>query len=405
MHTDFETLLKQTVGLDGSSAIARAVHERQGVLKLKDAHSYWELVTASGDELQELVETVVVPETWFFRDREAFAALGRFALDEWLPKHPNGRLRLLSLPCSTGEEAYSMAIALLDAGLPPERFIIEALDVSTRALARARHAVYGKNSFRGRDFHFRDRYFTATKQGQHLEESVRQKVRFQKGNIFDPDLLPGTGHYDIIFCRNLLIYFDHPTQDRAVGVLARLLDSHGLLFVGPSETGLLLNHGFVSTKVPLAFSFRKGEVVPREVKTVVLPAVQHHFPHPHHHPRVRHTPAPPAPIASPPPARVDLDEAVYFADQGRLAEAARRCEEFLAAHGPSARALYLLGLVRDATGQHAEAESFYRKALYLEPNHPEALLHLALLLEKQGDESGAKLLNDRLRRLEQKRKK
>ncbi len=95
---------------------------------------------------------------------------------------------------------------------------------------------------------------------------------------------------------------------------------------------------------------------------------------------------------------VDIDEALRFADQGRLDEAAQRCEEFMRAHGPSAKAFYILGLIRDSAGETHQASLLYRKALYLDPHHHDALLQLALLLDKQGDKAGAKVLNERAAR-------
>src|SRR5205807_9009706 len=89
---DFENLLKETMGLDvasiGSSAIERAVEKRLLACELRETHAYWERVRASEAELQELIEAVVVPETWFFRDREAFAALALTVYEDWLGAHP-----------------------------------------------------------------------------------------------------------------------------------------------------------------------------------------------------------------------------------------------------------------------------------------------------------------------------
>jgi len=414
IHTEFEHLLKQVIGLDaasiGSSAIERAVEDRQSACKMKDPEAYWQHVHTSATELQELIEAVIVPETWFFRDNGAFAALARMVYEEWLPHHAEGTLQLLSLPCATGEEPYSMAMALLDAGLPANRFHIDAVDVSTRAIAQARRAIYGKNSFRGNDLGFRDRHFESTPHGYRPNDTVRQSVYFQQGNIFDTGFLPGVEIYDVIFCRNVLIYFDRATQGRAIKVLERLLSAKGLLFVAPSETGLLLSHDFVSAKMPMAFAFRKASAVPPKPK----PAINHRAKHPTSIPWA----APSAPAFKPVPAKPvtpavapqprpqtapknGIDEARRLADQGHLAEAAECCKEHLRVHGPSAQAFHLLGLVRDATGSLAEAVEFYRKALYLDPNQHETLAHLALLLEKQGDTAGAKVLNDRVRRLGQ----
>src|SRR3954451_7942011 len=118
---EFEKLLKQAMGLDaasiGSSAVERAVQQRMTACKSESLREYWDFVRGSESERQELIEAVVVPETWFFRDRGAFAALTQVATR---PGASVG-MRLLSLPCSTGEEPYSMVIALAEAGLPIQR--------------------------------------------------------------------------------------------------------------------------------------------------------------------------------------------------------------------------------------------------------------------------------------------
>src|SRR6266404_5264189 len=199
--TEFQDLLKQTMGLDaasiGDSAVERAVQQRLAVCDVEDRDAYLDYVRASETELQELIEAVIVPETWFFRDHEAFVALGKVVLEEWLPAHSEGKLRLLSAPCSTGEEPYSMAMALFDAGLPGSRFHIDAVDISARALAQARRALYGRNSFRGRNLRFRDRYFQPAAHGHHLAEAVRKQVHLRRANLLDRDPQSDRQLYDI----------------------------------------------------------------------------------------------------------------------------------------------------------------------------------------------------------------
>lgn len=399
---DLEDLLKASMGLSaasiGSPAIARAVGERLAACRLDDPRAYLARVRGSGAELQALIEAVVVPETWFYRDRPAFTALARLAHDEWLPAHHQGVLALLSLPCSTGEEPYSMAMALLDGGVPPDRFRIDAVDISAPNVAQGSRAVYGKNSFRGDAFGFRDRHFDVTADGYRVKDNVRQQVRFQRGNLFAPDLLPGASRYDVIFCRNVLIYFARPMQDRALVILDRLLHPDGVLFVAAAETSVPASHGLVSAKEPRAFAFRKG---PRAQPSAAPRAAK----------RVARRPAtatvPAAPIVSlaapPSPDPVpDIDQAIQLADHGHFAEAEACCEEHLRRRGPSAPAFFLMGLVRDATGRPGEAAAFYRKALYLDPNHYDSQIQLALLMEKQGDSAGAQVIRNRSRRLERK---
>lgn len=409
MAPEFEGLLKRTIGLEaasiGSATIARAVQARMSAGDLTDSQAYLEHIRSSPIELQALIEAVVIPETWFFRDREAFGAMVHVAEEEWLPNHAQGVLRLLSLPCSTGEEPYSLAMALLDAGFPAERFRIDAVDISAHALAQAARGTYGKNSFRGNELGYRDRHFVPTAQGYHLADSVRRNVHFRHGNLFDVDLLLGAQIYDIIFCRNVLIYFDGDTQQRAIGLVRRLLTAKGCVFVAPSEASLLLGSDFISVKVPLAFGFRKAAAAPqRATRDIPRPVKRRRAA-----PRMgvsalqpdrasvdKLAPRPAQATNSPP----SMEEIRRIADRGQLAEAALHCEKHIRDGAVSPEVLHLLGLIRDATGNRPEAAEYYRKTLYLDPNHQEALVHLALLLDKQGDAAGAKVLNDRAGRLD-----
>lgn len=400
---DFHTLLRDAIGLApaaiGPAAIDRAVRQRMQACRAPDAAAYRALLAATPAELQALIEAVVVPETWFFRDPEAFAALARLAVASGPGPRPEGVLRVLSLPCSTGEEPGSIAMALLDAGLAPERFRIDAMDISARALAVAARGIYGRNAFRGGDLAFRDRHFTAVPEGMRLDARVRDQVRLRHCNIFAAGVVLDAGAYDAIFCRNLLIYFDRPTQDRALGVLEGLLAPEGMLFVGPSEAGLLLSSGFASAQWPLAFAFRRP--ASRPAPPAPPPPVARPAPPRPARPAAPHPP--PRPSSRPPPRpaprpAADLGAAARLADLGQLAEAARLCEAHIRAHGASAEAFTLLGVIRDAGGDPAEAAALYRKALYLDGNHADALSHLALLLDAQGDAAGARRLRDRARR-------
>jgi chemotaxis protein methyltransferase WspC len=403
------TLLKEKMGLDaasiGDASVERAARARLAATGLQDLSAYWEMVSASDTELQELIEAVVVPETWFFRDAEAFAALVRAVREDWLQQHAAGAtLRILSIPCSTGEEPYTIAMALLDAGIPPQRFSIDAVDISLRAIARAERGIYGKNSFRGKDLGFRERYFTADGAAYRVNDAVRQQVRFRHGNLLASGWLPGSHAYEAIFCRNVLIYFDRPTQDRAVAVLSRLMTPSGRLFVGPSESGLLLDHGFASAQMPRAFAFRKG-AKPPPVVTAPLPTA--HRPSrgtppaaPHSRPAPRPAPRPAA-AAPQEPANASahwIEEAQRLANAGELIKAMQFCEQHLRHHPASADAFYLIGLLHDAASHVRKAAEYYRKALYLDPKHHEALVHLAVVLEKDGDAQGAKRLFERAQR-------
>lgn len=398
-----EAILRKGIGLDaasiGSSLIERTVRLRMKRHGLTSADDYEQMLRNSPEEFNELIEAIVVTETWFFRDREPFNAFTTIAVGEWLPKHPDEPIRILSVPCSSGEEPYSLAMCLLDAGVPQERFQIDAVDISQNALTRAARGIYGKNSFRGQDLSFRSRHFTEVKEGFVLSALVRQQVNFQRDNLLDDGFMADSPPYDFIFCRNLLIYFDRATQVLALAKLNRLLATDGMLFVGPAELPLVAESGFASASLPHAFACRKAG------GTEVLPQPQ---PRKKKRGPIATEPAPPfsssnglgslAPgDAHRDPNIASLRLARRLADSGQLAEAAALCEAHLTQHQDCAEAYYLLGLMKDAA-DNPEAMEFYRKALYLDPNHYETLVHAALWLEKQGDAAGAAAFKRRAER-------
>lgn len=407
---DFEKLLRETIGLSmetvGASVIRHALKRRMTACAISDLHAYWAFVTSSPAERQELVDAVIVPETWFFRDREAFGAMIRHLRENRAIGRP---LKLLSLPCSTGEEPYSIAMALLDAGFPDGSFQIDAIDVSSRNLVHAERAIYGKNSFRGADIAFRDRYFEAAEGGFRPHGIVRRHVRFRLGNILATAAQAGQETYDVAFCRNLLIYFDRETQGTALTRLRQMLADDGLLLVGPAESGLPVLCGFASVRFPRAFAFVKAAAArvkpseppvarkprPAAVKAAPLPQAPKPAPRP-----FAQKAAPVQPSApSPGQAAASLTEIERAADAGRLTEVSAAAERHIAEFGPSPDAFYWLGLAHDAADAVEDAMRNYRKALYLAPDHQRALAQLRALQQRQGDHGAAKALADRLDRL------
>ncbi|NWD83522.1 chemotaxis protein CheR [Pseudomonas reactans] len=405
----FFAFLKERIGLDvasvGEAIIERALRQRSQAVNAQTAGEYWQHLQSSEDEQQALIEAVIVPETWFFRYPESFATLARLAKARLIEIKQMRALRILSLPCSTGEEPYSIAMALLDAGLAPHQFKVLGLDVSPLSVERARRGVYGKNSFRGGDIAFRDRHFTEYGDGYHIADRVREQVRLQVGNLLDPGLLANEASYDFVFCRNLLIYFDQPTQKQVFDVLKGLTHVDGVLFIGPAEGSLLGRHGMRSIGVPQSFAFsRHAEPVKPEPVFVPIaaPIPQRSAAPIPTKPRPFSTvSAQVVPIKAPHTDAGDLlSRIATLANEGKSAEARAACEQYLSNHPPAAQVFYWLGLLSDVAGSALEAQGYYRKALYLEPQHPQALMHLAALLESQGDSAGARRLQARAARSE-----
>jgi chemotaxis protein methyltransferase WspC len=412
----FFDFLKERIGLDvasvGPAIIERAVRQRSVASQALSADEYWRTLQGSRDEQQALIEAVIVPETWFFRYPESFATLAKLATKRLADINNMRALRILSLPCSTGEEPYSIAMALLDAGFKPHQFKVEGMDVSPLSVEKARRALYGKNSFRGQDIAFRDRHFIAENECYRLSPRVLDQVRLQVGNLLDPALLANEPSYDFVFCRNLLIYFDLPTQKQVFEVLKRLTHVDGVLFIGPAEGSLLGRLGMRSIGIPQSFAFSRHSAAEPEPLPVFAPA-----PLPLSQPQpqpLRNVP-PPAlgkrpftrverPVQAEKPGHADaaqlLANIAALANEGKSAEARAACDRYLRSHEPVAQVFYWLGLLSDVAGSVLEAQGYYRKALYLEPQHPDALMHLAALLQSQGDTAGARRLQERAARSE-----
>ncbi|MDI2593994.1 chemotaxis protein CheR [Pseudomonas sp. N3-W] len=408
----FFDFLKERIGLDvtsvGPAIIERAVRQRTTLSQAVSADEYWHILQGSRDEQQALIEAVIVPETWFFRYPESFATLAKLASKRLAEINNMRALRILSLPCSTGEEPYSIAMALLDAGFKPHQFKVEGMDVSPLSVEKAKRALYGKNSFRGQDIAFRERHFTEESDGYRLSERVREQVRLQVGNLLDPALLGSEPPYDFVFCRNLLIYFDQPTQQQVFEVLKRLTHVDGVLFIGPAEGSLLGRFGMRSIGIAQSFAFhRQAAPEPAPLPAFVptpLPVrqpVRNAVPSPvRSRPFAAVSPLPVTVKSANPDAATLLANIAALANEGKSAEARAACDLYLRSHEPVAQVFYWLGLLSDVAGSALQAQGFYRKALYLEPQHSDALMHLAALLQSQGDTAGARRLQERAARSE-----
>jgi chemotaxis protein methyltransferase WspC len=379
----------------------------------------------------------VVPETYFFRDRKPFEFLIKTVQSDARFRAVTTKLNLLSVPCSTGEEPYSLAMALFAAGIPATRFSIDAIDISKVALNKAKRAIYGKNSFRGEPFVDHDRYFQQTAEGSEVFASVRNTVRFRQGNLLTA-FANAQAKYDIIFCRNLLIYLEPSVCSEILKTLHHLLLPQGLLFVGASETSKVPLDRFASMRQPFTFAYQKVDPsMPKAMPKVDpfamlddLPTLQtkgsfvqkasseldQEAPRRRSNddqrvrefftqrygltPKFNDRPRPdPMPDPAPTAPALTLETAQQLANAGKFDAAIDHCKSYLTQNSTSADAYALLGTLFQAKAENAEAERYFRKALYLEPNHYEALVHLALLREHRGDLAEAELLQQRIQKL------
>ncbi|KAF3883821.1 MULTISPECIES: CheR family methyltransferase [Nostocales] len=417
--TAIETLLSQRIGIDasiiGSRKISKVVDKRLSACGLSNIETYLKLLQTSPQEFEELVEQIVVPETWFFRDRKSFDFLINFVRSEWLPKFCHTKLRVLSVPCSSGEEPYSIAIALMEAGLRTDRFSIDAIDISKHAIAKAQQAIYSKNSFRGEEFVERNRYFQQTAEGFEVLPSIRSQVTFRQSNILSAFSVI-QAKYNVIFCRNLLIYLKPSTCTQVLNLVERLLLPNGLLFVGSSETGKIKSDRFTPIRQSFTFAYCKVESSQLPIQKIELKKDKHIQLNKFNQKPIRHLSSclkktPTASTISYTKTQSTIHQpnitqphenlhiAKKLADEGQVEVAIHYCKQYLESEQTSAEAHVLLGTLYQAKTEYNQAERCFQKALYLNPNCYEALMQLALLKEYRGDLVSASILQQRIQKL------
>lgn len=402
-------LLKKTIGLNVTSFsdanFQRALGTRMKALRLDDCTDYFNQLSLSLAELRRLVEEVVVPETWFFRDLEPFVFLTDY-ISKSKKELSNITFRILSLPCSTGEEPYSIAMTLMQAGLKPSEYHIDAVDISGQALAVAREGVYKKNSFRTTDLTFRDNYFHKVGDDFVIQKMIREKVHFFQGNMLQPAFMESLGQYDVVFCRNVLIYFNKEAQYQVIESISNLLRAQGLLFTGHSEASLFIETRFQPVSHSMAFSFYKrhveqGKTVRQRSFKSSTPADRPPVPASLSFRRPKPTPDSQSPVRPQQPEPDEYEVVRQLADKGQLEEAASRCETYLRLNDHSAKWYCLLGIIRDNQGNQEEAMKLLRNAVYLAPGNVESLIQLSLLTERAGDPERAATYKKRVQRIKE----
>jgi len=412
--TPAQSLLRAATGLNLSkSVVDRAIKNRMAQTAVSDADAYLQQMTPA--EMTALVELVVVPESWFYRDPQAFSAMTEFVRARLALASGGERLlRILSIPCAGGEEPYTIAMVLTDAGIPSANFMVDAFDISPSCVARAKSGIYGRNAFRAQDLAFRDRHFASAGDGDYrVNDDIRKQVRFKQGNLLEFDLTARAGYYDVVFCRNLLIYFDKPTTKAAIEKLRALLADDGQLFAGYAEVPSFCQHGFTPLSYNQAFGLLKEKAAtvaratpkpaarpPRAIAKA--PPLRSRS----HAPAVGSAARPgaadaarPSTVPTPAIGANLLEQARRLADLGDIKAAEKNCRDHLALHPESAEAYFILGLLNELTNKPQMAADYWKRCIYLQPDHYEALCHLALLAEANDDAAGAAALKARAARI------
>lgn len=438
--------------------LERGVAARMAALRINTWREYFAYLTGNRDnrqELQKLMPFLTIGETYFFRYHGHFEALKNI-LDARCSDNRHKRIRLWSAGCSTGEEPYSMAMVVMET-FPDwrERDIrIHATDINNLALKKAREGVYGSWAMRVIEKNRLERYFTRIGKSYLIDEKVKSLVDFSHLNLQTDEFPPpegSPGDFDVVFCRNVMIYFPLATTRHVVGKIASALLPGGYLFLGHSETLSQISAGFERQSLGGSFYYRgeKGLVIPlrrdqplppagagepKGGKSTVLqivpvlpkkevtkpPEIEQRYPAPEPDPEELYLKAVTAFEAEEfRKASEFLDELTrrkpdhggalviqgfILANSGRIREALTLCNRALDIDDLLPEAYFLKGLLLDMNDSPTQAIEEYRKTILLRMDFAMPHYHLGKLYYRLGKEiDGARELRNTLKILEKSR--
>lgn len=429
----FRTLLASRLGWTfADSDVPHLGQElaRRAAARSMSLDAYLTRLGAGGwpEELSAIAEDLTITETYFFRHGEQFRALEQVALPDRIAARGSQRLlRMLSVGCSSGEEAYTLAIVARDAQSDPNWVVsVLGLDANPAMLRKATSARYSAWSLRETPDAVRQSRFHPRDSSYEVDARIRACVAFRQYNVAEDDAdLWRREQYDVIFCRNLLMYLTPDTASSLIARMTQALAPGGYLFLGHTDSlgsrpdGLEPQHSHSTfyyrrpvagttpapVRAPAILRADPGAAPPADPGAAPIPLV---------------TPAP----APPRPGEHDrilallheerfaealreiettgltrpheqLAHGVLLAQAGRLAEAEQGVRRLLDADGLYADAHHLLGVCLEAGPAPRDALGQYRLAAYLDPAFAMPRLRLGLLARRRGDDRGAAAELDR----------
>ena len=257
----FSSLIYNQSGIHFSSMnraiLENRLKERLKEQNLTDLQSYYHLILTDNEEMKILLDSVTTNLTRFFRNAGHFQTLEKYVLPDLVAykyKQRNPCLKVWSAGCSTGEEPLSIAIILKEKLPPNLRSEIIASDISLQSLMKAQEGFFTDNKAEGVPKPYLDKYFEEKHKGYQIKETIKSMVKFDYHNLkFDS----GLRNVDILFCRNVIIYFDEAAQKAVINRFWNIMSSHSYLFLGHSESLFGMNTKFEFLKTDWACIYRK----------------------------------------------------------------------------------------------------------------------------------------------------
>jgi chemotaxis protein methyltransferase CheR len=258
----FRNLIYNESGIHFSSSnrtiLESRLRERLKASKLENIGEYHALILSDGEEMKVLLDSVTTTLTRFFRNTAHFQTFEYFVIPDLIKtkRGPGNPVRIWSAGCSTGEEPYSLAMVLSEL-LPSDlKFEIVASDISLKSLMIGKEGYYPENRISGIPEKYLNRYFEKKGSGYQVTDQIKSKVTFDYHNLKNDSGLRGL---DVVFCRNVLIYFDEVAQTAVVNRFWQTMGKHSYLFIGHSESLFGMDTKFEFLKTDWACIYRKDE--------------------------------------------------------------------------------------------------------------------------------------------------
>ena len=426
LFTELKAMVIDTTGMafyaDKDEELARILHERLAETGVADCAAYLDMLTdgsTGAAEMDALVAELTIGETYFFRHKEQFDALREIVFNDVIERNRGvRRLRIWSAGCATGPEPYSLAIMLTrDFGMRIAGWDISIVgtDINSKFLARAREGRYDDWAFRSVPDDIRRDCFD--KNGKHwiIKSEFRRFVTFQHHNLIKnkfPSILDDLTNFDVIICRNVIIYFSKETIQGLIPSFRESLTEGGWLVMGHAEPNAELFRDFRAINTAGAVLYQKSEA--REARPTIgapAPAAQGKAqaavpPIPFDAPlsflpkkNGRGREAPPRPAAPVVPANPPAvagqgggsgaERVRELADGGSWEEALRACDDLLVGNALDARTHFYRSLILEQIGDAKESEKAVRRAIYLDRRLVLPHYHLGVFLWRRDDAQAA----------------
>jgi chemotaxis protein methyltransferase CheR len=384
---------------DRDEPLAKLIAERLAVVGLGNCSSYTEFL-AQGEtgraEMDVLIAQLTIGETYFFRDEEQFAAIHDVILPDILArKRGSKQLLIWSAGCATGAEPYSLAILLereLGEGISGWQINIHATDLNRGFLRQAAAGNFRAGALRSTSDAVKRECFVPEGLTWSIQSRYKKWISFHQMNLMDNEFstsFPAGAQFDLILCRNVMIYFSREVNGRLIGQFHQALGAGGWLVVGAAESNMDNLKIFRGVNAAGTRLFQKTPLL-----SGLLEIAPEAAPDGDPEPQSRSAPAASAPsrvspAGAPPVAPADLDGLRELADHGDWQRAAEYGKELLTRNGLNAEVHFYHALIFEQLGIAAEPELSLRHAIYLDRKFALAHYHLGLTLKRGGQTAAA----------------